>query len=378
MALFILILLYLLSTYFTFSKFKSVCSFHVSCMTLEFSFIAYFVRLLLLRAGDIETNPGPKKSIKFYHWNLNGLAAHGFVKIPLIEAFINTHNFDIICLSESFLDSTMPQNDENINIKGYSLLRAGHPGNGGVCSYYKEYLPLIARNDISCLQECLVTELSINKEKCFFTCLYRSPSQSHEELDTFCSNLDPLLSNINNNHPNCSILIGDFNAKSSKWCSSDKDNKAGCELDNITTSACYSQMIDKSTHFINESSSCIDLIFSSNPSLTKNCGIEHSIYNKCHHNIIYGTLNFKVPLPPPYHCGIWVYKKANIQNIQKAVSMFDWRSAFKGNTINKNYKILTDMLMNIFENFIPHKTKKICFHGYFFLKEKKKTCKNFL
>ena len=115
------------------------------------------------------------------------LAAHGFVKIPLIEAFINTHNFYIICLSETFLDSTIPQNDENINIKGYSL-RADHPGNskrGGVCLYYKEYLLFIARNDISCMQECLVTELSMNNEKCFFTCLYRSPSQIHEELDTF-------------------------------------------------------------------------------------------------------------------------------------------------------------------------------------------------
>ena len=101
-------------------------------------------------------------------------------------------------------------------------------------------------------------------------------------------------------------------------------------------------MIDKPTHFINESSSCIDIIFSSNPSLTKNCGIEHSIYDKCHHNIIYGTLNFKVPLLPPYYREIWVYKKAYIQNIQrlfqcligevhsKAISMFDWRSAFKG------------------------------------------------
>ena len=38
--------------------------------------------------------------------------------------------------------------------------------------------------------------------------------------------------------------------------------------------------------------------------------------------------------------------------------MFDWRSAFKGNTVNKNCKILTDTPMNIFENFIPHKTKK--------------------
>ena len=127
---------------------------------------------------------------------------------------------------------------------------------------------------------------------------------------------------------------------------------------NLTTSQLLQVTVDKPTHFINEYSSYIDLIFSSNPSLTKNCGIGHSIYDKCHHNIIYGTLNFKVPLPPPYYREIWVYKKANIQNIQKAISMFDWRSAFKGNTVNKNCKILTDTLMNIFENFIPHKTKE--------------------
>ena len=52
----------------------------------------------------------------FCHWNLNGLAAHEFVKIPLIEAIITTRNFDIISLSETFLDSTIPQNDQNINI----------------------------------------------------------------------------------------------------------------------------------------------------------------------------------------------------------------------------------------------------------------------
>ena len=52
----------------------------------------------------------------FCHWNLNGLAAHEFVKIPLIEAIITTHNFDIISLSKTFLDSTIPQNDQNINI----------------------------------------------------------------------------------------------------------------------------------------------------------------------------------------------------------------------------------------------------------------------
>ena len=38
-----------------------------------------------------------------------------------MEAFIKSNNIDIICLSETFLDSAIPLNDERLYIKGYSL-----------------------------------------------------------------------------------------------------------------------------------------------------------------------------------------------------------------------------------------------------------------
>ena len=59
--------------------------------------------------------------MNFCHWNLNGIAAHDFVKVPLIEAFIKANNIDIICLSETFLHSTIPFNNERLYIKGYSI-----------------------------------------------------------------------------------------------------------------------------------------------------------------------------------------------------------------------------------------------------------------
>ena len=57
----------------------------------------YLRILLLIRSGDIETNPGPTRQscLKFFHWNLNGLAAQDFIKLPLIEAYIATKNFYI-------------------------------------------------------------------------------------------------------------------------------------------------------------------------------------------------------------------------------------------------------------------------------------------
>ena len=49
--------------------------------------------------------------LNFCHWDLNDIAAHDFVKVPLIEAFIKVNNIDNVCLSETFLDSTIPLKD---------------------------------------------------------------------------------------------------------------------------------------------------------------------------------------------------------------------------------------------------------------------------
>ena len=142
-----------------------------------------FSKILLVNSGDIEMNPGPRKSspIKFCHCKLNGLAAHDFIKVPLIEAFVSTHNFDILCLSETFLDSTIDFNDENVNNKGYSIIRADHPSNnkcGGVCIFFKQSLPLIRRDDLSTMQEAIMTEISVKNETCFFACFFLHRSDS--------------------------------------------------------------------------------------------------------------------------------------------------------------------------------------------------------
>ena len=78
--------------------------------------------------------------------------------------------------------------------------------------------------------------MTVNNKRCFLTCLYRLPNQNKEQFESFCENLIDALSDINNHQPVYSILVGDFNAKLSKWCPSDKCNKAGKDSD-------YTQMI---------------------------------------------------------------------------------------------------------------------------------------
>ena len=134
--------------------------------------VLFLTLLLLFMSGDIELNPGPNKtnsSCKFSvcHWNLNSLAAHNFEKVGLLEAFNSINKFDIICVSESYLDSTFSSDSEYINIKGYKLVRADNYNNikrGGVCAYFRESLPVrVMPNHY--LSECLILEINLRRKK---------------------------------------------------------------------------------------------------------------------------------------------------------------------------------------------------------------------
>ena len=86
-----------------------------SFISLEISFA---FKLLLILCGDVEVNPGPGQwtSLSFCHWNLNSISAHDFVKVSPLEAGNTIQKFDIICLSETFLNSSLQNEDDSLVI----------------------------------------------------------------------------------------------------------------------------------------------------------------------------------------------------------------------------------------------------------------------
>ena len=84
-------------------------------------FSLFSIQNLLSCCGDIEDNPGPKySSLTFCHWNLNGLTAYDSTKISLLQVDITRHNYDIISLTETFLNSSIQSDDNRITIDGYN------------------------------------------------------------------------------------------------------------------------------------------------------------------------------------------------------------------------------------------------------------------
>ena len=82
----------------------------------------FFCSLILLTH---ETNPGPKKSHLYFscdHWNVNSLIAHNKLKVSLLEAYNAVHKYDFICISETYFDSSVTSEDDDLRINGYKLI----------------------------------------------------------------------------------------------------------------------------------------------------------------------------------------------------------------------------------------------------------------
>ena len=174
-----------------------------------------------LKHGDVEINPGPKKKearfFSCFHGNVNSILAHN--KLSLLEAYNTIHKYDILCISETYLDSSVSVDDSTLSLPGYNLARSDHPSNikrGGVCLYYKENLSLRSIN-VPFLSQCVLCEVSLQSQKGYVIVIYRSPSQSTVEFDEFLSNFENLLNFVKGLKPSFTIIMGDFNAKSKSW-----------------------------------------------------------------------------------------------------------------------------------------------------------------
>ena len=210
------------------------------------------------------------------------------------------------------------------------MYRVDHPSNvkrGGVCIFYKTMLPLKVLST-NFLQESINFEVSIVNKIYQFIHLYRTPSQSQYEFHDFLTNLEMNLDDSFNSNPFLITVIDDFSGKSNNWSGGVRSTIEGSKIDFLTSQFGLSQMMKEPTHILGNSSSCIVLIFTTQTNMVLESGVHHSLYQNCHHQIIFAKFNLKVHYPPPYERTIFHYSQANVDHIQQAINLFDWENVF--------------------------------------------------
>ena len=138
----------------------------------------------------------------------------------------------------------------------------------------------------------------VGNKPCNFIALYRSPSQSQDQFESFKENLEVNLESAVQNIPFLVVILGDFNAKSSNWCKNDRTTSEGKVIENISSQFALHQVINEPTHILETSSSCIDLIFTSQPNLIIESGVHPFLHSNSHHQIIFTKFNLEIIFLP--------------------------------------------------------------------------------
>ena len=113
--------------------FKYFLFWSVNSVTAEFQcFYMLYSYCIIKQSWYIEVNPGPggwRSSFSVCHWNLNSIWVEYFFKLSKISALLNIHQFDILCLTETFSDFSISSEDPRLAIEDYKLFSCDHPSN---------------------------------------------------------------------------------------------------------------------------------------------------------------------------------------------------------------------------------------------------------
>ena len=86
---------------------------------------------------------------------------------------------------------------------------------------------------------------------------------------------------------------------SHNWWSEDLGDHCGFELDSLSSISGFTQLIKDPINLEpNKQATCIDLIFTSQPNLVSYNGVHLSLYETCHHQLIFANIYLDGYLPP--------------------------------------------------------------------------------
>ncbi|OWF56236.1 hypothetical protein KP79_PYT25638 [Mizuhopecten yessoensis] len=288
--------------------------------------ICYLLFLLLLNCGDVQPNPGPNKLnyLSFCHINARSILAttdesnSRYYKLDEIESVLcNDFMYDIIAISETCL---CPEIEDSIlqleNFKRYRNDRNRHGGGVAIC----------IRNTIKCKRrldlespniESLVLEITHQTGNILFSIIYRPPNQDARTKNDFLTYFSDTVQKMRSENPINIIITGYFNDRCTAWDDQHVTSELRRRFFNIAIQNNLSQLINKATHFTENSSHILDLIFVDKVHFVANVDIKSPLCN-LDHSSISCKLKYYVPKPQSYQRTIWDYKTADIDGLNNA------------------------------------------------------------
>ncbi len=277
------------------------------------------------------------KGLHFVHLNIRSLLP----KIDEIRCLLKNCKVGIFCLTETWLDSSVTNNEikvDNSNVIRKDRNRQG----GGVCIFIRSDINFNVL-DINVEQELLFLNLLLPATKpILFGVCYHPPSQNN-----FYEGLEFVLNNNNDDLAQECIIMGDFNTNIS--------NRTGDNfkaLQSLCQSFHLTQIINKSTRVWEGGESTIDLILVSDEKYISQKGvIEYGISD---HNIIFCTRKrSKIRFSNHKTVRIRSLKKYNIEVFKDYLKRVNWNDIQNISIVDDARKFFKVVFLKVVDKIAP-------------------------
>ena len=312
--------------------------------------------ILLLKAGDIEQNPGPQTGTSISTANTSSLASGGSMNLSTLQNKLSIvhynvqsitrkidilsselFEFDILAFSETWLNPSISK--ESLLIQSYrETERKDRQGDshGGIMIYVKDTIYYKRRLDLEPRGiECIWIELVLKHKHVLFGLFYRPPNS---DLNYYSTMEDSIHLAVDTGI-NDIIITGDFKINM-------YDPQSARKINDFCNQFSLTQVVNEPTHFTEHSSTLIDLMLVSNPNHVILNGVGDPFLGQDlrYHCPIFSIFKFCKPIRRSFTRHTWRYEQGNYDLLKEMASSTDWK-ALHNPDINVYAKRLIDKIL---------------------------------
>ncbi|NEQ69831.1 MAG: hypothetical protein F6K21_30935 [Symploca sp. SIO2D2] len=271
-------------------------------------------------------------------------------KFDDLRALNQTSQYDIIAVTESWLNLKTKEFESEYKIPGYTLFHNDRVIGigGGVILYVKSSLcPLVKNFEFPDPVNGVFVEISDKfKNKLLISLFYRPPKQTREVDEALSDLIDDISCNYN------TIILGDFNLPCTSWGGELSSNSGNILYQRLLTSPLH-QMINVPTRDPN----ILDLVLTTDSDSVRDINVDDFFPNS-DHRLVEFKINFSLNKEVESANYIQDFAKANWDELSCQFKSHNWSSLYSDKDPNESYKTFLRIYNNYCSEKIPQKRKQ--------------------
>ena len=290
-------------------------------------------------------NRNSKRVVKACHFNARSLRN----KFEDLEALAAMDQYDIIGVTESWLDTSNRDFIAEYNLPGYTIFsceRENRTGGGVILYVHNNLQPVSMKTESIKNVDTVFIELKSKSSKVVIGVIYGPPGQ----LSVTDHALSNLISEISCRSE--SVIMGDFNLPVTRW---------GDPLHSHTGQDLYTSLLESDLyqHVNNPTrvNNILDLVFSTTENLISEVNVG-PVFSSSDHRIVTFNVSINDDKSKDSKEKVPDYQRANFNRLRSILNDADWNEILTATNIDKSWQIFTTILNNAINSCVPYRNQR--------------------